>query len=321
MNYKYNRLLVLLAIAGCQPNYTSGKTQCSDKKECPNGYSCSDDGSNAVHYCIDNKNLPCPSNSAFYCSQSNTCWPQPGACSTVTYCGTTKNPGNVICSTAGYTPDCNGSTCTGTGGNQDAGVATGGAGGGGGSKTTVVGTGGSGGNKDAGVDLIGGAPGTGGMTIIGAGGARTGGTSGRGGAGGTGGSTVPMSLCSGIPDDCSSYHTSSAGCSSEPGCVWDATNQLCGGTPLGCSFMTSGTYCAYNGCTWAGTLVCNATTNTSFCTSMSDGTSCDTCLMSSCCGQYTNCYNDTNCYDGISGTLWDAFIACGMGCCKAACGY
>ncbi len=141
---KNHRLLVLIVIAGCGPNYTSGKTQCSDKKECPSGYSCSDDGTNAIHYCIDNKNLPaCAStNSTFYCSQSNTCWPQPGACSTVTFCGTAKNPGSVICVSPGYTPDCNGDTCSptgSTGGSKDAGA---GAGGTGGSKTTVVGMGG-----------------------------------------------------------------------------------------------------------------------------------------------------------------------------------
>jgi hypothetical protein len=350
---KYNRLLLLIVLAGCQPTYTSGKTECSDKKQCPSGFSCSDDGTNAVHYCIDNKNLPaCAStNSTFYCSQSNTCWSQPGACSTVTYCGTAQNRDYVICATAGYVPNCNGTTCSpgtsvgtggsggskdagvgsggtlGTGGNKDAGAGIGGAlgtGGTGGIKTTLVGTGGSGGNKDAGgVDAIvlGGRVGTGGFILIGTGGSLTGGASGRGGASGLGGNTITASLCSGTQDACGDYHTSSAGCASEPGCVWDASSSLCTGTPSACSAYTSGTNCVYNGCTWAGTLICNATSNTSFCTSMSDGSTCDTCLMSSCCGQYTNCYNDTNCYNGIAGSLWDAYIACGMGCCKTACGY
>jgi hypothetical protein len=118
---QYNRLFVLIAIAGCGPNYTSGKTQCSDKKECPSGYSCSDDGTTGTHYCVDNDKLQCPSNSGFYCSQSKTCWLKAAACSTVTYCGTAKHPGNVICASPGSTPDCNGDTCiaevgTGTGG-------------------------------------------------------------------------------------------------------------------------------------------------------------------------------------------------------------
>jgi len=161
----YNRLLVLIilaGLAGCQPDYSGGKTQCSDKKECPSGYSCSDDGTASLHYCVDNKKLSCPSVSAFYCSQSDTCWPKPGVCTTVTFCGTAKNPGSVICATAGYVPDCNGTNCTigasvGTGGSKDAGVGAGGVlgtGGAGGSKTTLVGAGGivgAGGSAGAGV--------------------------------------------------------------------------------------------------------------------------------------------------------------------------
>ncbi len=112
---KYDRLFVFVVLAGCGPNYTSGKTQCSDKKECPSGYSCSDDGTNATHYCVDNETLSCGSGSGFYCSQSDTCWAQPGACSTVTYCGTAKHPGNVICASSGYVPDCNGDACLATG--------------------------------------------------------------------------------------------------------------------------------------------------------------------------------------------------------------
>jgi hypothetical protein len=177
----YNRLLLLIVLAGCQPTYTSGKTQCSDKKQCPTGFSCSDDGTNAVHYCIDNKNLPaCAStNSTFYCSQSNTCWSQPGACSTVTYCGTTQNRDYVICATAGYVPDCNGTTCSrsagvgtgGSSGNKDAGAGIDG----------TLGTGGSGGSKDAGI-------GTGGASTGGTGGIKTTVIVGTGGIKGTGGS-------------------------------------------------------------------------------------------------------------------------------------
>ena len=179
-----------LVLAGCQPKYTSGKTQCSDKKECPSGFSCSDDGTASVHTCIDNKTLSCPTASTFYCSQSNTCWPKPAACSTVTFCGTAANPGNVICATAGYTPDCNGTTCvpggsTGTGGTRDAGLGAGGIVGTGGSKDAGLGLGGilgAGGNRDAGFGTVpsptGGAGGIK-TTIVGAGGA--GGISGGGG--------------------------------------------------------------------------------------------------------------------------------------------
>lgn len=75
--------LLWIALAGCAPHYKSGQTQCSDKKECPSGYSCSDDGTTAVHYCVDNTTLGCPKGATFYCSQSNSCWISPVACSTV----------------------------------------------------------------------------------------------------------------------------------------------------------------------------------------------------------------------------------------------
>jgi hypothetical protein len=323
---KYNRLFILIAIAGCQPDYTSGKTECSDKKECPSGFSCSDDGTSSKHYCVDNKKLlSCTSDSKFYCSQSDTCWPQPGACSTVKFCGTATVPGSAICATPGWVPDCNGKACNppsgvGTGGNQDAGVGLGGAGstggikttlvGTGGIKTTMVGTGGSVGNKDAG-----------GFDAIPIGGiVSSGGASGRGGAGGAGGSTVIGSLCSGTPDYCST-HTSAASCASGLGCVWDSVYLSCSGSPLPCSSYASGANCVFNGCTWAGTLTCNATPVTAFCTSMTATTTCDTCVLNSCCTQFTNCYNDSNCYNGVSGTYWDAYIACGINCCKTACGY
>jgi hypothetical protein len=54
---KQDRLLVVFVVfglAGCQPTYISGKTQCSDKKECPSGFTCFDDGTTAIHYCFDN---------------------------------------------------------------------------------------------------------------------------------------------------------------------------------------------------------------------------------------------------------------------------
>jgi hypothetical protein len=35
---------MVLAAASCQPNYVSGKTQCSDKGECPSGYTCTAQG-------------------------------------------------------------------------------------------------------------------------------------------------------------------------------------------------------------------------------------------------------------------------------------
>jgi hypothetical protein len=56
---KHDRLLVhfiifaSVALAGCQPTFISGKTQCSDKNECPSGFTCVDDGTTAIHYCFD----------------------------------------------------------------------------------------------------------------------------------------------------------------------------------------------------------------------------------------------------------------------------
>jgi hypothetical protein len=41
--------LMVVAIVGCSPVYESGKTKCSDKKECPSGFTCLASG-----YCVDN---------------------------------------------------------------------------------------------------------------------------------------------------------------------------------------------------------------------------------------------------------------------------
>jgi hypothetical protein len=367
-------LLILIVAAGCSPHYTNGKTQCSSDKQCPSGYSCSDDGTSATHYCFDNKSLGCPSNAGFYCSQSKTCWAKPGACATVTYCGTTKNPGNVICNSLGYHPDCNSATCVANGVTPDSG--TGGVLGTGGSTTVVTGTGGSGGttvvggtsgtvtakggsggtivvgsggvtgtgglsdgglggNKDVGApdlppDLI---VGTGGVRdaapdgtggIIGTGGVRTdgglGGVIGTGGTISTGG-TSGASLCSGGPPlDCSTS-TNIGECKSANGCVWNEATYTCQGTPSSCSTYTSGTWCIYNGCTWSGSLTCNATTMTTTCAGYitSSSTSCTVCDVTMCCGQLTNCMNDTNCWDYSTGPLFQAWMDCLVGCCYSSC--
>jgi hypothetical protein len=105
----YNRLLVLIVLAGCQPTYTSGKTQCSDKKECPSGFSCYDDGTNSIHYCFDTKQVVNKDAGALG----------------------TGGAGGVKTTVVGS---------GGNGGNKDAGVGTGGVGG---IKTTVVGRGGT----------------------------------------------------------------------------------------------------------------------------------------------------------------------------------
>jgi hypothetical protein len=47
-------VLIVIAMANCGPNYESGKTQCSDKGECPSGYYCGVSGTTRV--CFSKKN-------------------------------------------------------------------------------------------------------------------------------------------------------------------------------------------------------------------------------------------------------------------------
>lgn len=357
--------LILIAAAGCSPQYTSGKTQCSTEKQCPGGYSCKDDGTSATHYCFENKGL-CPSNSGFYCQQSQTCWAKPGACSTYTVCPAgSKHPGGVICNTASYHVDCNADQCVLNGvvsdasvgsGGRDAGaggvLGTGGAtgkGGAGGTTVTNIGYGGTpgtggllgtGGIKDASPDGIGGVTGTGGIrdagpdgpgVIVGTGGRTlTGGATGRGGATGaggiigTGGATTGSTLCSGTPYSCS-LQLEAGDCATENGCKWDGST--CSGTPSSCNTYSTSTWCLYNGCTWYGTLTCNATTTTSYCTSLLTPTTdagidtCTVCDYTSCCGQLTNCMNDVtgNCANNYTGPLWNAWVDCYENCCATKC--
>jgi hypothetical protein len=354
--------LILIAVAACSPKYESGKTQCSTSKECPSGFSCKDDGTSAVHYCFDNKTVRpqgCPATAGFYCSQSDTCWAKPGVCSTVALCNTAKHPGNVICATANYHPDCNGDTClpngvvTGAGGALGFGgaVGFGGITGKGGTIGTVIGIGGAlgvggmigtGGIRDASPDGPGGITGAGGLKdacvggVIGAGGAIViglGGAIGRGGALGTGGATgkggaigagggTGTTLCSGTPYTCSGSTTSSE-CASDTGCIWNATTSTCSGTPTPCAAYTSSTYCIYNGCHWSGTLTCSPTAMSTACSTLaatSSSSACDVCVYTSCCGQLTNCSNDTTCTTYGTGPLFDAEIACLANCCASTCG-
>jgi len=321
-------LLILIAVAACSPQYKSGKTQCSNNKECPSGYSCKDDGTNATHYCFENKILGCSAAAAFYCSQSNTCWPKPGVCSTVTYCGTAKNPDSVICATANYHPDCNGTTClpnsgTGAGGAMGTGGATakGGAGGtivgvggalGTGGGMPDSGMGGTGGIKDAGPDGIiviggggatgkGGAIGTGGIIVIGSGGAT-----GRGGSGGT-----TSTLCSGTAFDCS-YNTSSSMCAAENGCTW--INSTCSGTPDACSTNSSSSLCvAEGGCIWnSSTASCSGTPTA--CSIYSTSTVCvaqSGCTWGWCSGTPSACSTySTSTYCLYNGCSWAGALTC-----------
>ena len=321
-------LLILIAVAGCSPQFDSGKTQCSDNKECPSGYSCKDDGTSALHYCFDNKAVGCPAGSGFYCSQSNTCWSKPGACSTVAYCGTTKYPGSAICATSKYHVDCNAGACqpnsaTGAGGSGGAtgkggAIGTGGYVGSGGvtGKGGAIGTGGYVGS--------GGVTGRGGVTGTG-GGFGSGGATGKGGVTGTGGTTATL-LCSGTAYSCS-VNTDQTNCLYENGCTWNSSTATCSGTPSSCLTYPSSTACIYNGCSWAGALTCNATPVTSACSSATAPTdagaptACTLCTLGSCCGQLTSCVNDTTCKTQSSGPLWIAYLDCAVNCCYTACGF
>jgi hypothetical protein len=282
--------LILIAAAGCSPSYKSGKTQCSTDKQCPGGYSCKDDGTSATHYCFDNKTLGCPAAAGFYCSQSNTCWAKPGACSTYTSCPAgSKHPSGVICGSASYHADCNADQCVANGvvsdasvgaGGHDAGaggvLGTGGAtgkGGAGGTTTIIIigsggapGTGGvlgTGGIKDASPDGIGGITGTGGIRDAGADG--RGGVVGTGGLFGTGGATGRGGA------------TGSGGIIGTGGTTTGST--LCSGTPYSCSLQTYAGDCATeNGCTWnSSTSTCSGTPS-----------SCNTYSTSTWC-IYNNC--------------------------------
>jgi hypothetical protein len=348
--------LILLVAASCTPQYESGKTQCSDQRECPSGYSCSDDGTNAVHYCVENKQLGCKDSDTFYCSQSKTCWPKPGACSTVTNCGTAKYPGNQICPSPGYHFDCNGGACLPNG-------PVTGKGGAGGSIVAGVGgrlgSGGTAGIRVAGMIGYGGAPlvkggtyGTGG-TVMGRGGtygyggvvpgrggtygyggvvlgrggtvgyggniiriSGTGGITGRGGSSGT----VAPGSCSGAANACS-LRAEQWECQYSAGCIWNISTETCSGTPSACATNTSSTACIINGCTWSGALTCNKTPMTDICAGITPDNACDTCMYSSCCGQMVACVNDTTCLDSSTGPLWNAYIDCVANCCYTSCAF
>jgi hypothetical protein len=349
------RWLILLVAASCTPQYESGKTQCSDKRECPGGYSCSDDGTNAVHFCVENKKQGCPDNSVLYCSQSGTCWDKLGACSTVTYCGTAKHPGNEICPNRDYHFDCNGDACLPNGtvtGKGGAGgsivVGLGGRPGSGG----AIGVGGTAGKRDAGVPdarsggiigyggapLVrggtygtggvaigrggsygygGGVPGRGGTIGIGGGTIRPPGSGGITGRGGSSGTVAP-GLCSGAANACA-IRTEQWECQYSVGCIWNISTETCSGTPSACGTNTSSTACILNGCAWSGALTCNKTPVTDTCASMAPSTTCETCMYGSCCGQIVACVNDTTCANSTSGPLWNAYMDCAANCCYSAC--
>jgi hypothetical protein len=292
---KRHGIVILLAAAvagaGCSPNFISGKTQCSDKKECPSGFSCSDNGTSGIHYCVDNKEIGCSSGSTFYCSQTKppTCWPRPGACSTVSYCGTAKHSGYVICPLPNYLPDCNSDSCLpvstvgdaspGSGG-RDGGaggaVGTGGAiakGGAGGATITSTGRGGAPGYGGSigygGVIGYGGSIGAGGVrdagpeaAVVSTGGVRDAGPEvpGLGGAYLTGGAigrggtlgTGGLYLTGGSTGRGGTTGSGGIrGTGGSYGSGGSTGSTLCSGTPSSCGSYSTASYCALgSGCAW-----------------------------------------------------------------------
>jgi hypothetical protein len=49
---KPSSLIFLILFVSCSPNFQSGKTQCSDKGECPSGFVCSGNGVGAPRVCV-----------------------------------------------------------------------------------------------------------------------------------------------------------------------------------------------------------------------------------------------------------------------------
>ena len=71
--------MLLFALVGCAPHFESGKTQCSDRNECPSGFVCGNNGSSTTNLCYDRKVVGCGENE-FYCGAINACRPKPADC-------------------------------------------------------------------------------------------------------------------------------------------------------------------------------------------------------------------------------------------------
>jgi hypothetical protein len=144
---KRGDLIFVVLLLGCSPHFESGKTQCSDKGECPSGFICL------------NNNL---------CYDSNTLWDAGGL-------GVT---GGVVATTTGGQGGGMGGSSTSSGGTagRDAGPApTGGSIGSGGVVTTGGSSGGTAG-RDAGPAPTGGSIGSGGVVTTGGSSGGTGGS-------------------------------------------------------------------------------------------------------------------------------------------------
>ena len=114
MKYSHPWSIVVLAgvLAGCEPNYTSGKTQCSDKKECPSGFTCLDDGTASIHYCVDDKLLTSPGTGGRRDAGLGGAGGTGGSKDASTLCGTSCPLGQQCLSGQCCVPPAAGGNCT-----------------------------------------------------------------------------------------------------------------------------------------------------------------------------------------------------------------
>jgi hypothetical protein len=140
---------------------------------------------------------------------------------------------------------------------------------------------------------------------------------GKGGVSGTGGTMPESTDCTGTPHSCGS-NLNSWYCAREHGCT--QSYEGCLGTPAACATYSTSTSCLLNGCTWTGPVACDPTPVTSDCAEdVTITTPCQVCLHSKCCGQLTACTEDAVCSSKYSGSLYEAYINCGVNCCSDSC--
>jgi hypothetical protein len=85
--------VLLLALVGCGPNFESGKTECSDKLECPSGYTCGSEHKGSTPVCYSETN--CVRGTPFFCKWANLCASGPAQC-----------PGPDLCTDADFPEYC-----------------------------------------------------------------------------------------------------------------------------------------------------------------------------------------------------------------------
>jgi hypothetical protein len=79
---KRNDVILMVLFVGCSPHFQSGKTQCSDKLECPSGFVCLNpvnNGNAAGWFCFDD--IAGCANGSFYCAELGICKTSLAACS------------------------------------------------------------------------------------------------------------------------------------------------------------------------------------------------------------------------------------------------